>query len=449
MAAQLLHVFLDGTFVGRLEQTGQGGISFTYDKAYQGRRHKTPLSLSLPLAVATHRNRPVRAFLEGLLPDSEAARRKWAVQYKASANNAFSLLAHVGRDAAGAVQILQPEEKPTDAGSIDFIDRDPIFTDRAESVEWLTPGDLAVMVSDLAENRGDWDPGRQGGRWSLSGAQPKVALFRDPETGSWGVPSGTTPTTHIVKPMLEGYEGHDLNETLCLRAAREVGLPASRIELLDVAGVRAVVSTRFDRRYAHGRWTRLHQEDLCQALSVAPAQKYQSDGGPGVGEIADLFATLPVSNRIPNAEAFFRALALNVLIGGTDAHAKNYSLGLRFSQVQMTPLYDVASAAPYPTHQRLDSAMKIGRSWTMLEVTSRDWASVARRLQLPEEQALAWVQDLRGRLPEAFAAAVASLPSDIHERGGRIAEPIIDHVEGRWKPSRDRDPARNLRRPRA
>lgn len=141
--------------------------------------------------------------------------------------------------------------------------------------------------------------------------------------------------------MLEGYEGHDLNETLCLRAAREVGLPAARIELLDVAGVRAVVSTRFDRRYAQGRWARLHQEDLCQALSVAPAQKYQSDGGPGVGEIADLFATLSVSNRIPNAEAFFRALALNVLIGGTDAHAKNYSLGLRFSQVQMTPLYDV------------------------------------------------------------------------------------------------------------
>lgn len=83
----------------------------------------------------------------------------------------------------------------------------------------------------------------------------------------------------------------------------------------------------------------------------------------------------------------------------------------------------------------------------MLDVTSRDWASVARRLQLPEEQALTWVQDLRDRLPGAFAAAATGLPSDMHERGGRITERIVEHVEGSWKPSRDRDPARNLRRP--
>ena len=35
-----------------------------------------------------------------------------------------------------------------------------------------------------------------------------------------------------------------------------------------------------------------------------------------------------IEDREVNAERFFKALAYNVLIGGTDAHAKNYSLVL-------------------------------------------------------------------------------------------------------------------------
>ena len=91
---------------------------------------------------------------------------------------------------------------------------------------------------------------------------------------------------------------------------------------------------------------------MCQALSVHPSLKYQSDGGPAVGDIADLLNRLPIEDRDVNAQRFFKALAFNFLIGGTDAHAKNYSLILIGSRAQVSPLYDAASAAPYDQRDR-------------------------------------------------------------------------------------------------
>ena len=52
--------------------------------------------------------------------------------------------------------------------------------------------------------------------------------------------------------------------------------------------------------------------------------------------------------------------------GGTDAHAKNYSLVLAGPEVRLAPLYDVASALPYETaHQKLRLAMKFGSDYKL------------------------------------------------------------------------------------
>lgn len=429
-----LHVCLDGAKVGAVSQSPHGALSFAYDETYRTNPHATPLSLSLPLAVDRHSNKPIHAYLEGLLPDSPAARARWGQEFQVSPNNPFALLTYVGRDAAGAVQILAPDVDPTDA------------LGRNGDIEWLSDADLAAMALDLAKNGASWNPGRFGGRWSLSGAQPKMALHRDPETGTWGIPRDSTPTTHIVKPAIEGYAGHHINEALCQTAASEAGLVAARAELAQVADVQAVISHRYDRhRDPNGRWVRRHQEDLCQALAIHPTLKYQSDGGPGVGAIADLFARLSVEDRQTNVERMFKALAFNVLIGGTDAHAKNYSLLLVGGRAQVAPLYDVASAACYRQHQRLSSPIKIGEHWKMLDVTSRDWATVARRFAIPSELGLSWVEQLRTELPSAFARAVQVLPADVHTDADRMADRISEHVERRWRPGLDHDPALVLR----
>ena len=138
---------------------------------------------------------------------------------------------------------------------------------------------------------------------------------------------------------------------------------------------------------------------------------------------------MAIEDRLISSERFFKGLAFNVLIGGTDAHAKNYSLLLVGPRVQVAPLYDVASAACYDQHERLISPMKVGEHWRMLDVTERDWRAVARHLDIPE----------------AFTAAVESLPGDLADVASRMAERIVEHVQGVWRPTLDRDP-RYMRR---
>ncbi len=432
---QRLRVYLDGEPIGCVEQSS-GTLTFTYDDHYRAEPNATPVSLSMPLASARHSNKPVRAFLDGLLPDSQPARERWATQYGVSANNPFGLLANVGRDAAGAVQLLPPGDESDDAAA------------RHGDIEWLSDDDVATLTRELAEHGADWDPGRHGGRWSLSGAQPKIALFLDESTRRWGIPRDSTPTNAIVKPAIAGYTRHHINEALCLRAAALSGLLATRVDLVEVADVRAIISHRYDRRQdADGRWLRIHQEDMCQALSVHPSQKYQSEGGPGVADIGRVLSGLAVDDRLISSERFFKGLAFNVLIGGTDAHAKNFSLLLIGARAQVAPLYDVASAACYDQHQRLGSAMKVGDHWRMLDVTERDWRTAARQLGIPGDQAMAWVADLRAELPDAFAAAVESLPDDVSHEASTMADRIIEHIQGTWRPSLARDPRHVLGAP--
>lgn len=114
MASELV-AYLDGVEIGVFEQSLSGALSFRYDDAYRAQRDATPLSLSLPLVRAAHKNRPARAFLQGLLPDSSGRLAELAREYRVSGGNPFVLLSHVGRDAAGAVQLLPPGEASRDA----------------------------------------------------------------------------------------------------------------------------------------------------------------------------------------------------------------------------------------------------------------------------------------------------------------------------------------------
>ncbi|MFN3218778.1 MAG: HipA domain-containing protein [Acidimicrobiales bacterium] len=141
------------------------------------------------------------------------------------------------------------------------------------------------------------------------------------------MPSGAAATTHILKPAVAGFEAQHLNEHLCLTAARLLGLSAARTMVETVEDESAVVVERFDRTRRNGAVIRVHQEDLCQALSVAPARKYQADGGPTPAGIAELLrSALPAPDAETDVWRFADALAFNWLIAGTDAHAKNYGL---------------------------------------------------------------------------------------------------------------------------
>ncbi|HEY3560980.1 MAG TPA: type II toxin-antitoxin system HipA family toxin [Kribbella sp.] len=421
MAEERLVIYLDGIRTGVLYQSPHGQYSFEYDDGYRTDPATTPLSLSMPKATKRHLNKPVRAFISGLLPDSEAALQRLGRKYEVSPNNPFALLRHIGRDAAGAVQILPEDIASTDAAN------------QQGDIDWLTDAALNQTLSELAQSPDTWDPGRNAGRWSLAGAQSKIALFRS-EDGRWGIPRDATPTTHILKPSMPNYQSHHLNEHLCLRAAQLCGLPAAATEVLAGDRYEVLMSRRYDRINDSGRWVRLHQEDMCQALSVPPVKKYQDDGGPGIQQLGELLAIAsPGPSRRDNLRRMFDYVVFNAAIGATDAHAKNYSILLGSRDVQLAPLYDVATMLPYDQSRNLTSAMKVGNTWRMAAITDEDWIITGRRLGLKADESLDRTKAIKEIIPMAFqqAAAEAGVPEPLRHRAQWIAELVSAHLDDR------------------
>jgi serine/threonine-protein kinase HipA len=102
---------------------------------------------------------------------------------------------------------------------------------------------------------------------------------------------------------------------------------------------------------------------------------------------------------------FADALIWNWLIAGTDAHAKNYSLLLAQDQVRLAPVYDVASALPYGTHEKkLRLAMKVGGEYGIFPARNT-WPGASRELGLDADALQARVLELGTVAPDAFADA--------------------------------------------
>lgn len=289
-------------------------------------------------------------------------------------------------------------------------------------------GDRLIQLrADVSAVRRPGDPGKM----SLPGAQAKTAFYWDRQTNRWGVPYGRTPTTHIIKPCVPGFEGLVENEHLCQDIAARLGLPAARSLVLPLDEPYIVVE-RYDRLPpAPGTQLprRIHQEDMCQALGLIPTRKYQEDGGPGIPQITSLIRRVSASPEV-DVERFVKANMLNWLIGGTDAHAKNYSLLIGAGdEIRLAPLYDLSSQLPYPEliSQRL--AMKIGDHYEFALVTPADWRALARSCALDEEQIIVTLTGMARALPDAVSAAHAQARSEgLSERVlGPLAARLIAH----------------------
>jgi serine/threonine-protein kinase HipA len=387
-----LVVLIEDVVAGVVTRLAGGRLRFDYEEEYRERPEATPLSVSMPSVVRSHPDRAVTPWLWGLLPDNQAVLSRWARDFHFSASSPFSLLSSpVGRDCAGAVRFAASED----------VDR---LLDRPGSVTWLTDDEVAERLRLLREDSTAWLGQGFTGQFSLAGAQAKTALLH--QDGRWGVPSGSAATSHILKPAVAGFDDHDLNEHLCLDAARRAGLVVARTRVARFGEQSAIVVNRFDRRFVDGALVRVHQEDLCQALGVPPGRKYQNEGGPSPREIAALIRNV-MSPRVADEAIwrFFEALSWNWLIAGTDAHAKNYSLLLAGAQVRLAPLYDVASALPYGNDPRaLRFAMKIGGDYRMVP-HHNTWPMAAHELGLDPERAIARVRELAERTPDAFLEA--------------------------------------------
>jgi len=406
-----LEVHMNGRLVGLLDGSDRRVLRFTYDSDYAADPTATPLSVSMPLATTAYQHGKVNPYLWGLLPDNDHVIRRWASEFGCSANDVVGLLVGVGTDVAGAAQYIQPGTEPEAA--------------QPETVEWVDEAAVAQFLRDVQRDATAWRP-HPAGRWSLAGAQSKIALWFDDTSGRWGVPSGRTPTTHILKPAIQTLADFDINEHLCLAAARNLNLLAAQTAIRTFDGVRVLVVKRYDRILQPDHTLRrVHQEDLCQALSVHPALKYESDGGPSVAAMAKLVREVADDE---SAQRLFDGLAFNWLLAAPDAHAKNYSLLLSGAQVRLSPLYDVASGLPHCNVRRLKLAQKIDTENRPLRVRARHWQRVAISFGIKPDVAIERVDSMIDRIPDAFAEAVESsgLAPDEKRVAGDIADLVVD-----------------------
>jgi serine/threonine-protein kinase HipA len=411
MSAQLVAVF-NGHEAGRITRDGHGRLAFVYADDWRRAHGAYPLSLSMPLAAAEHGHKPIEAFLWGLLPDNANVLDRWARQFQVSSRNAFALMSHVGEDCAGAVQLVRPERLPHVAGQ------------GLPEVDWLDEKDVANRLRALLADHAAWRMPRDTGQFSLAGAQPKTALLF--ENGRWGVPSGRTPTTHILKPPTGHFGGHAENEHVCMQLAAALGLAVVSSKVMRFEDQVAIVIERYDRQRNYAGLVRVHQEDMCQALAILPTAKYENEGGPGARAIADFIRTFSTRPE-EDVQRFVDALAFNWLIGGTDAHAKNYAMLIGAEgRARLAPLYDIASILPYGFDpQKIRSAMKIGGEYRFRDIGPRQWRRLATDLRLDEDRLTAHLGDLAHALPDVLTDVRRAAQAE------GIDHPLVERLAGR------------------
>jgi serine/threonine-protein kinase HipA len=421
--ARDLVVAMNGLPVATWTRSARGEQRFCYAPEWLARDAAIPVSLSMPLSSEPFQGAVVENFFDNLLPDNLDIRRRLQSRLGADSAQPFDLLAGIGGDCVGALQIHPADEVAPGVRSVE--------------ADALTDEEIA----DTLRNYRDRPLGIERGgdfRISIAGAQEKTALLW--HHGRWCRPRGATPTSHILKlPIGPGAGGIDMtgsveNEWLCLRLVAAFGLPAAQAEMRAFADQRVLVVDRFDRRWStDGSWLmRDHQEDFCQALGVSPGIKYESDGGPGVSRCFELLrATLdPEQDR----RTFFRALVVYWLLAATDGHAKNFSLFLLpDGRCRMTPLYDVLSMYPIVARQQVSmrkvkmamAALGKDRHYKWDHILRRHWRSTAQHVGLPLDDADAVLEDLLARGEGAIATVSAQLPASFPDG---VAGPILEGV---------------------
>lgn len=343
--------------------------------------------------------REVDAYFMGLLPDDERVRREAARRFGVSANNPFSLLSQMGLDCPGAVQVCKEEDVP--------------LVGTKGSLVRLRDEDIAQRLDPPTGRAADtWLRDRE--RWSLGGAQSKFALRH--ERDGWYECHGMAATTHILKPGIDGMRLEALDEFVTMRIARLCGIPTKHVEYAEFCDVPAIIATHYDRMVTAEGVFRLHQEDMCQALSVMPEKKYAEDGGPSTPDVLDLLNK--TSNPVRAKEAFAAMLFYNYLTCSPDAHAKNYSLlHMPGGMCVMAPLYDVASALPYDLTggKPLRMAMSIGGENRQGKVGKTHVIRFADVAGLDRERCL----DLMGNLCERIVGRSEAVAQEVVQTGAR------------------------------
>lgn len=310
------------------------------------------------------------------------------------------------------------------------------FLPMGETPAQFTPESAAEPLEDvqLAE-RMDYLPnapmlaGEGGLRLSLAGAQSKLPVVLS--GGKVALPRPGEPSTHLIKPEPDRFEGLAANEAFCLALARAVGIDAAVAEVRSAQGKHYLLVERYDREFADGLTRRLHQEDFAQAMGVVSSRKYAAEGGPA---FRDIFALLRAAATRPAIEVLklIDAALFNVIIGNADAHAKNFSLlhqeahGRR--EAILAPLYDLVATYRWPSLSA-HFAMRFGGARNLEEVSAATFARFAEASGTAGPFVKRRAIELAGRVESLIEKVGGDVPENMRQSIALRASSLADRAK--------------------
>lgn len=241
-------------------------------------------------------------------------------------------------------------------------------------------------------------------RLNVAGVQKKLNVHLKSDESFW-LANKDYPSTHIIKFAEEEHSTIILNELLCMRLAKAIGLKVATVKLLRVFDSRgktkhsAILIKRFDREaLSNGTVHKRHIVDACQALNLPPEHKYEQIFGrhPDVAHCRDgaslkaLFAFARQQNfSHQNIMQMLSWVVFNLIVGNSDAHGKNISFFIDTTGISLAPFYDILSIvfeARRIKNLDTDLAMAIGDEFDSGSITAFHLLSFAEEVEVSPTQ---------------------------------------------------------------
>jgi serine/threonine-protein kinase HipA len=328
------------------------GLVFEQDltaRQHPGHRFAMPWD---PAALALR----LPPWFSNLLP--EGPLRQWIADDRGvSADREMELLAQVGHDLPGAVQVIPEGDVPSlDVGRGHDEEIQPATTSPRQPAGWRFS--LAGV----------------GLKFSMVAKDDRLTLPAFGEGGDWIVKMPDriypeVPRNEFTMMSLAGASGIEVPPVRLVHRDEIDGIPDN---VWPASEEWAYAVRRFDRDERRGL---VHIEDLAQVRNVYPDQKY-------TGSFQTVASLVYRRHDLPALAEFARRLAFIVLISNGDAHLKNWSLIYRDPRSPtLSPAYDLVSTAPYRLqHGPEDLGLRLFRSKRFSSVTLSSFARLQDRL---------------------------------------------------------------------
>lgn len=319
-----------GREIGELVQDPGGMIRFVPSEAWVRSGQVPRLGVRFLEDPYVRGNGYLPHWFENLLPERDSRYREWLCKKTGiRKNDSMSLLAALGSDLPGAVEIYPKEE----------------IADASRSNVGGSQRDNSALLGTL--------------RFSLAGMQLKFSMLAAGQRFVW--PSEGQSGDWIIKVAGDHFDELVEVEYATMSWAREIGLETPEFRQVPVELIskgesglmkearKAFAIKRFDRDGGK----KIHQEDFAQVFGLSPADKYGPSPSPKVPAGAYRYAAMARLIRDvagPDmVDEFVRRLAFVIASANDDAHLKNWSFQWGVSgKPRLSPCYDQVCTLAWP-----------------------------------------------------------------------------------------------------